>query len=65
MFSGGSNKEINNKYTKDQMKLGNWLQAGKNTKDNQYNSNCKHTNLNLDRNGKLIWYLSVTMDVIE
>ena len=52
-----------NKYARDQMKLTGWKR--KDTKDNQYNSTCKHNNLDKVRKGKLNWNLSVTMDVIE
>ena len=44
------------------MKLTDW--KWKDAKYNQHNSACKHTNLDKGKSGKLIWNLSVTMDVI-
>ena len=52
-----------NKYARDQMKLTGWKR--KDTKDNQYNSAWKHTNMDKGKSGKIIWNLSVTMDVIK
>ena len=51
------------KYARDQMKLTDWKRND--MKGNQYNSTCKHNNMDKNRSGKLIWDLSVTMNVIE